>query len=129
MAKNAKRKVLVVEDHEINQELMREMLERLDCQVEMASNGLAALDNLLSKDYDIIFMDLHMPEMDGFDTAKEIRNRESGKSSIPIIALTASDIPSYRQKCADAGMNACVSKPFEVKDIEDVLKKYLPEKS
>jgi two-component system sensor histidine kinase/response regulator len=124
MTKNSKKKVLVVDDHKINQELMREMLERLDCQVEMASNGLVALDNLSTKDYDIIFMDLYMPEMDGFDTAKEIRNREQGKPSVPIIALTASDIPI--SKCTEAGMDACVSKPFEINDIKAILKKYLP---
>jgi CheY-like chemotaxis protein len=119
-------RALVVEDHDINQELMKEMLERLECKVDIAPNGAVALSNLSAKDYDIIFMDLHMPEMDGFEATKAIRKKEQGSLTIPIIALTASDLPGYKQKCFDVGIDACLSKPFEIQDIEQVLKRYLP---
>ena len=119
-------RVLVVEDHDINQELMKEMLERLECKVDIAPNGAVALNNISAKRYDIIFMDLHMPEMDGFEATKAIRKQEKGNLAIPIIALTASDLPGYKQKCLDVGIDACLCKPFEIQDIEDLLKQYLP---
>lgn len=115
-----------MEDHDINQELMKEMLERLECKVDIAPNGAAALNNISAKRYDIIFMDLHMPEMDGFEATKAIRKQQQGNLATPIIALTASDLPGYKQKCLDVGIDACLCKPFEIQDIEELLKQYLP---
>src|SRR5262245_51956591 len=106
---------------------MKEMLERLECGVDIASNGVAALSRLSTKEYDIIFMDLHMPEMDGFEATKAIRKQEQGRNfAVPIIALTATDHPGYKQKCLDVGIDACLNKPFEIQDIEKILKRYLP---
>lgn len=117
--------VLVVEDHFINMELMKEMLDRLNCTVDTAENGIDALGHISRQNYDIIFMDLQMPEMDGFQTTKEIRNMQKGKRETPIIAITANAMQSDKQKCLDAGMDDYLAKPFEIQDIEKLLKKYL----
>ncbi|NGX42524.1 MAG: Sensor histidine kinase RcsC [Chlamydiae bacterium] len=122
----AKLSVLVVEDHFINQELMKEMLDRLNCSVDTAQNGQEALHQIDVKNYDIIFMDLQMPEMDGFEATREIRKKGHGKSSVPIIALTANAMQGDRGKCLEAGMDDYLSKPFEVRDIEAILNKYFP---
>lgn len=117
--------VLVVEDHFINQELMKEMLQRLNCSVHTVENGKQALNTLDDHSYDVIFMDLQMPEMDGFDATREIRKREKEKK-IPIIALTANAMQGEKAKCIEAGMNDYLSKPFEIQDIEKLINKYFP---
>jgi len=117
-------KILVVEDHFINQELMKEMLDRLECQVDTAENGREALEQIGTNDYDVIFMDLQMPEMDGLEATRKIREIQEGKKKTPIIALTANAMQGDQKKCLDAGMDDYLSKPFEVKDIEKLLDKY-----
>lgn len=119
--------VLVVEDNVINMELMREMLDRLNCRVDTAENGLIALTQVDTKLYDVIFMDLQMPEMDGFQATREIRKREKGRVPTPIIALTANAMAGDRKKCLEAGMDDYLAKPFELQDIESLIKKYTPE--
>lgn len=118
-------KVLVVEDHFINQELMKEMLDRFDCDVDTAENGIEALERVENSHYSVIFMDLQMPEMDGFEATKEIRKiQERKKAKTPIIAITANAMQGDQKKCLDAGMDDYLSKPFELNDIENLLKKY-----
>ena len=117
-------KILVVEDHFINQELMKEMLDRLECHVDTAENGLEALERVGAKEYDVIFMDLQMPEMDGLEATQKIREFQKGKKQTPIIALTANAMQGDQKMCLDAGMDDYLSKPFEVKDIEKLLDKY-----
>src|SRR5262245_44793328 len=116
--------VLVVEDHEINQELMQEMLQRLHCKVDTAKNGREAVEHASKKAYDMIFMDIHMPEMDGYEAAKEIRNRNGGEKHTRIIALTANVLQGTKSKCLEAGMDDYISKPIELKDIKAILDKY-----
>ncbi|MFQ5729409.1 MAG: response regulator [Waddliaceae bacterium] len=117
--------VLVVEDNFINQELMREMLDRLNCHVDTAENGLIALDRMKTTRYHMVFMDLHMPEMDGFEVAREVRKTEQ-EDPIPIIATTANVTPGIVKECLEAGMDAYLAKPFQLKDIESLLNKYCP---
>jgi CheY-like chemotaxis protein len=118
-------KILVVEDHFINQELMKEMLDRLDCFVDTAENGKEALERVESNNYDVIFMDLQMPEMDGLEATREIRKIQKRKQiKTPIIALTANAMQGDQKKCLDAGMDDYLSKPFELKDIEKLLNKF-----
>lgn len=118
--------ILVVEDHIINQELLKEMLNRLDCSVDTAENGVVAVKQTADKSYDLIFMDLQMPEMDGFQATLEIRKREGGGKTTPIVALTASLLDSDKKKCMASGMNDYITKPFEPQDLEKVLKKFIP---
>ncbi len=118
-------KILVVEDHFINQELMKEMLDRLNCTVDTAENGKEALDRVENNHYDVIFMDLQMPEMDGLEATQQIRKIQQRKQiKTPIIALTANAMQGDQKKCLDAGMDDYLSKPFEMKDIEKLLNKY-----
>jgi PAS domain S-box-containing protein len=104
-------KVLVVEDIALNQLLMRTVLEDFGYEADIAANGIIAIEKLKINSYSIILMDLHMPEMDGFETTKYIR--ETMKSQIPIIALTADVTTSDLQKCKALGMNDYVSKPLD----------------
>jgi len=113
-----------VDDNFINQELMKEILERLDIFADFAEDGKKAIEKIQSYNYDIVFMDLHMPEMDGYEATKQIRKNESVKNELPIIALTATGEQSHRKQCLDIGMNDFLVKPFEVQDIENLVKKY-----
>lgn len=120
------RKILVVDDYFINIELMREMLQCLDCEVDTAENGVEAMKRYQETKYDMIFMDIQMPEMDGFEATKRIREAEAGgKPHTPVIAVTASAMANDRQKCLDMGLDDYVSKPFQIADLEKVLNKYL----
>lgn len=119
-------RALVVEDHFINQELMKEVLERLNCEVEIVENGFEALKSIESHSFDIIFMDLMMPEMDGLETTRYIRAMQGEIGKIPIIATTANAMAEDREKCLSLGMSDFISKPFELADVEAVLKKYIP---
>jgi PAS domain S-box-containing protein len=120
--------ILVAEDNLVNQEVAKAMLTRLGCQVTVAENGEQALQELDKDDYDLIFMDCHMPKIDGFEATLRIRQHEQEmltKPHIPIIALTASVMPSNRQRCLTAGMDDYLSKPVKTADLRKVLKQYL----
>ncbi len=114
---------LVVEDHYINQELIKEILENLNCEVTTAGHGKEALKFIESDTFDIVFMDLQMPEMDGYETTRQIRKISGKMSSVPIVALTASALEQDKRKCFDFGMTDYVTKPYEFKDIENILNK------
>ena len=120
---DTKYNVLVVEDNFINQELMREMLDRLNCHVDTAENGVVALNQMKSNRYHMVFMDLHMPEMDGFEATRQIRQTEQ-EDPTPIIATTANVTPGIVKQCLEAGMDAYLPKPFQLEDLEGLLNKY-----
>ncbi len=121
-------KVLVVEDIPLNQLLMRTLLDEFGFDRDIADNGKIAIEKLRNKAYDIILMDLHMPEMDGFETTEYIRNKMN--SHIPIIALTADVTTADLKKCKAVGMDDYISKPLDEKllysKIFDLLKKAKP---
>ncbi|HSQ46745.1 MAG TPA: response regulator, partial [Lutibacter sp.] len=106
-------KVLVVEDIALNQLLMKTLLNDFGFEHDIASNGKIALEKLQGNNYDIILMDLQMPEMDGFEATDYIRNKM--KLNIPIIALTANVTTVDLEKCKAVGMNDYISKPVEEK--------------
>ncbi|MCX6351095.1 MAG: response regulator [Bacteroidetes bacterium] len=111
--------VLLVEDNPINQVIARKVLVNLGLKVEIAENGKVALEALTKRHFDIILMDIQMPEMNGYETTKYIRTRLEGPMrNIPIIALTAS-IPGGldQQKISDSGMDAYLSKPYNSGDL------------
>ena len=107
--------ILLVEDNRINQAVAQAMLQSFGCTVEMAENGLEALQAVDRNTYDVVLMDCMMPKMDGYETTEEIRRRQnSGNlSRFPIIALTANAIEGDREKCLLAGMDDYLTKPFE----------------
>jgi two-component system CheB/CheR fusion protein len=123
--KTKKMKVLVVEDIALNQLLMKTLLDDFGFKCEIASNGKIAIEKLQNNNYDIILMDLQMPEMDGFEATDYIRNTMN--LNIPIIALTANVTTVDLEKCKAVGMNDYISKPVEelilYKKIIDLVKK------
>ena len=114
--------VLVAEDHQVNQQLFRTLLEYLGCRVDLAGNGKEAVEAAERKDYRIIFMDVQMPVMNGYEAAQQIRIR--GIKS-PIIAVTASAIKGEKEKCLSVGMSDFLMKPFKKRDLAPVLGKWL----
>ncbi|WP_423146217.1 ATP-binding protein [Rubrolithibacter danxiaensis] len=118
-------KVLVAEDNPINVLVIKKLFSTWNISPLFAGNGREAIDVLLSEDFDMILMDLHMPEMDGFEAAVEIRQlQDKQKSEIPIIALTASVSEDIKEKVKACGMNDYLSKPFNPDDLKEKLALY-----
>ncbi len=122
---NAKHRILVAEDNAINKELIQEMLERLNYTADIVDTGTEALERYKVNQYALIFMDIQIPEMDGFEVTRKIREIENGEQHTPIVALTASIQREDKMECFDVGMDDFLSKPFEIKDLESVLNKFL----
>ncbi|MEM9453461.1 MAG: response regulator [Myxococcota bacterium] len=114
--------VLVVEDNMINQEVARHMLENLGCRVDMADDGCAAIERVGSRSYDLVFMDVQMPMMDGIEATKEIRRREDDSTHVPIVAMTAHAMATDRERCLAVGMDDYISKPVRRRDLVRVLR-------
>jgi signal transduction histidine kinase/CheY-like chemotaxis protein len=117
--------VLIVEDEPVNMLLISEVLRKMNIEILRAGNGQEALDILAGTNPQIIFMDINMPEMDGYTATRLIRQSPPPHNRIPVIALTADATPDDRQRCLDAGMDNFISKPFRMAEIGLVLKKYL----
>jgi PAS domain S-box-containing protein len=110
--------VLLVEDNPVNQLLAEKLLSDWGCNISIADNGKIAIEKLSEKSYDIVLMDIKMPEMDGYEATRYIRQKMSEKvRNVPIIALTAHAALWEAEKCTDAGMNGYISKPFKIKDL------------
>lgn len=107
-----RRRILVAEDMDVNQLLIRRIIESWGLEVEIAVNGREAVDKVLQSDYDLILMDIQMPEMDGVEATCMIRQLPSQKASIPIVALTANFLKGDRERFKAAGMNDFLPKPF-----------------
>ena len=114
--------ILVVDDDELNRRMMHILLSREGHKVELASNGLEAFNMIKSKKFDIVFMDLQMPVMDGVEASQKIREWESGGVRTFIVALTASYLPERGEKLFEAGIDNYIPKPFELDHIQRMLK-------
>jgi PAS domain S-box-containing protein len=121
----AGRRVLLAEDNAVNQKVARAMLERLDVQVDCVSNGLEAVQAVRQSPYDIVLMDCLMPELDGYEATRQIRESPDPSSRVPVIALTANVMPSDRERCLEAGMNDFLSKPVHRDALENALLRWL----
>jgi CheY-like chemotaxis protein len=118
-------RVLVVDDYIDNQDLARSLLERMECEVDVAEDGEEALSMFRNGEYDLLFMDIQMPVLDGYEATRRIRAMEGDGRHTPIIALTANALEGDREKCLAAGMDDYIAKPFRGEDIENVLLKFL----
>ena len=129
-------RVLVAEDNPVNQEVIRGLLENLACQVRIVGSGTEAVDAMTRDAYQIVFMDCHMPEMDGFRATAMIRAREAAVNAegvsaglaptrTPIIALTADIVEGTREECLAAGMDDYLTKPFRKEKLREILSAYL----
>ena len=121
------RKILVAEDNVVNQCITTELLQRHACSVDIANNGVEALDKARSGHYDLILMDCLMPEMDGFEATGAFRAFESSsqRKRIPVIAFTANAMAGDREKCLQAGMDDYISKPVNEQALKNMLEKWL----
>ena len=115
-------KILVVDDDVLNQRMMELLLRREGHLVDLASNGSEALEAIKIKEYDVVFMDLQMPIMDGIEAGRRIRIWENGGRHTFIVALTASYLPEKGHVLFEAGIDNYVSKPFEIEQIQRLLK-------
>jgi PAS domain S-box-containing protein len=119
--KNYKAKVLVAEDYEVNRLLISEILKKFGIEPEVAFNGKEAVEKALKNNYDLIFMDIIMPEMDGIEATKKIRQFNL---DVPIVALTAHAMKNIKDEVLASGMNDYVVKPIKVEEIARVLETY-----
>jgi len=121
-------RILLVEDDLVNQMVAQELLESLDCIVDIANNGAEAVEMVGKSDYDLIFMDCMMPVMDGYEATGQIRKNSPDSSDHIIVAMTANVMDDDEQKCLSAGMDHYITKPAKEKDLRMVLGKYLSDK-
>lgn len=118
--------LLIVEDNPMNQKLIVKIMELWECPYEIASSGFAALEKTAEKKFDIILMDIHMPEMDGCETTIKIRQDEDNlNQKTPIIALTAAALLEEKNRALDSGMDDFLTKPFSPKQLQKRLGKFL----
>ncbi|MCU7797692.1 MAG: response regulator [Candidatus Thiodiazotropha sp. (ex Myrtea spinifera)] len=122
---NESPRLLVAEDNLVNQAVIDEMLRSFNCEVTLAANGKETLSLLKSHKFDLVFMDINMPEMDGFQATRSIRDNEHESKHIKIIALTANVLEGDQEKCLEAGMDDYLGKPVTRNSLARILRKWL----
>ncbi|KTD35427.1 sensory histidine-kinase / response regulator [Legionella moravica] len=124
-----KHRVLIVEDNLIAQTVAKSIVEKLNCEADIAETGKSAINFWKQKSYDLIFMDIGLPDLDGYEVTHLIRVQESVRTThTPIIALTAHAGDENKKRCIDAGMNAVLSKPLSIMSCSDILDAFIPGK-
>src|SRR5438093_10372025 len=118
-------RILVADDQAVNRMLTMRQLERLGVEVDVVESGRQALEAMSRTSYDLVFMDCHMPEMDGFEATEEIRRREGEGRRTPIIALTASVVGPDGVRCVEAGMDGFLLKPVKEPELRRVLSHWI----
>ena len=121
-----KYRILLAEDNQINAVLATAIVKRAGHHIDVAGNGVEALESVQSAPYDLVLMDMHMPEMDGVEASRQIRQLPGNVSDIPIVALTANAMKSDRDTCLNAGMDDFLSKPFDPDDLTELIEKWAP---
>ena len=124
----AGKRVLLVEDNDLNAEIAEEILKGIGVETERAADGVTCIHMVQEADedyYDIILMDIQMPNMNGYDAARELRRLEGKKAKIPIIAMTANAFEEDKRNALDAGMNGHIAKPIEIHKLIDALRNCL----
>jgi len=121
-------KILLVEDNLMNQKVVIFNLKRLNCEITPVGNGKLALEAYMSNTYDLILMDIMLPEMNGYEITIEIRKQEKEnkiEKPVPIVALTANTYDNDKEKCFKVGMNDYLAKPFTAQQLVEMVQKYL----
>ena len=119
--------ILLVEDNPVNQKVATSMLKKFGLEISLASNGFQALDAIKAQHFDLILMDCQMPELDGYEATRQIRQLEHSADlpHMPIIALTANAMSGDKEKCLDAGMDAYLSKPLRLTELKQAIDHWL----
>ena len=121
-------KILVVDDNKVNQLVAQKMLKKLGFSADLADNGLKAVEAIKANAYDLVFMDVQMPEMDGITATMEIRNQEKIKGAakkLPIVAMTANVLGKDKENCLKAGMDDFLSKPITPAPLSKILNEWI----
>jgi len=118
-------KILVVEDHPVAQCIAQLILKKLHCKVDLADTGLKALSKAEENHYDLIFMDIGLPDIDGIELTRRIRTSKHIAQQPPVIALTANFNASHKSQCITAGMNDLMLKPLTSKTAQAVITKWV----
>lgn len=119
-------RILIAEDNLVNQKVVRVLLGHRGHELSFASNGREAVDAVMADDYDMVFMDVHMPEMDGIEATRQIREMDGPVARIPIIALTANAMSGDREVYLGAGMDDYVAKPLQIRDVMAAIVRNAP---
>ena len=120
-------RVLLAEDNPVNQKVAVSIISKLGLHIDVANDGIEALAAIYNENYSLILMDCNMPNMDGYETTRQIRALpDSNRAQIPIIAMTANSQASDKQQCLEVGMNDFIAKPFKVEHLHELLQKWLP---
>jgi len=124
---NPKQRILLAEDNVVNQKLAIRLLERFGYSVTLADNGRKAVEIVKTQSFDLILMDVQMPEMGGFEATAKIREIESqtSKGHTPIVAMTAHAIQGYREKCLEGGMDGYISKPIHAESLKQTIESFI----
>jgi len=123
----ARLRILLAEDNPVNRKLALKVLEKMGYTTDVAVNGKEAVDAFGREKFDVILMDVQMPEMDGFEATAAIRKMEQADGGhIPIIAMTANAMKGDREECLDAGMDGYVSKPIQVSKLAEAIESHTP---
>jgi signal transduction histidine kinase/DNA-binding response OmpR family regulator/HPt (histidine-containing phosphotransfer) domain-containing protein len=123
---HARARILLAEDNEINQRIAVKILERIGCRVDVAVNGMKALEALDATRYDLVLMDCQMPELDGFEATRLLREREGDGRRTPVIAMTANAMAGDRERCLEAGMDGYLTKPVRPDELTAAISEWLP---
>lgn len=116
--------ILVAEDNDVNRKIIVKMLDKLGCRVDVAQDGLSALQKLEATDYDLVLMDCQMPIMDGYEATAKIRRLAGDKKNVPVVALTANAMEGDKEKCLEAGMDNYMMKPVKKIDLAKMIHFY-----
>ncbi|HWQ19609.1 MAG TPA: ATP-binding protein [Methanotrichaceae archaeon] len=114
-------RILMAEDNAVNQRVVGQMLRKLGCRADIAADGLEVLEALELRPYDLVLMDIQMPEMDGLEAARQIRKRLTAEDQPLIVAITAYALEGDRERCLEAGMDGYIAKPVKMDDLRSAL--------
>ncbi len=123
-------RILLVEDNLMNQKVVMFNLKKFNCEILAAVTGSQAVDLFKNNTFNLVLMDIMLPEMDGYEITGVIRKIEKENNvlnSVPIIALTANTYDNDKEKCFNAGMNDYLSKPFNARQLIEMIEKYMPQ--
>jgi CheY-like chemotaxis protein len=121
------KKILIVEDNKVNLMVAEKILRNMKFDPICATSGKECIEAIKTETFDLIFMDCHMPDMDGFETTQALRQfeEEQQRDPVPIIALTANTSAKIRQECLKSGMSDYMAKPIKTKTLNDLMNRWL----